>query len=399
MIGNPPYVSAPAQVDNDALNWQREQVIQSKKYRSLYQKWDLYIPFIELGLQRLSGKGVFSMIVPYPLTNQTYALKMREMLLSEFNLYELTDLNGVKVFDNATVSNCIPFVKKESSVDKKVKITKIDGDKILFSHYRNYCDMVQSKKHIWNLSDGHIESNYNGFILLGDICYISKGMVLNADEQTARGEFKKDDLISLERDSVHSRRYVEAKDIEPYRVKKYRWLEWNTKRCPDGLSRPTFRELYECEKLMVNRLGRMQVYLDQDERLLHSDSIYAVVLWHRLSGVANKSITASIKRYCRLSREEMEAISKRVNPKYLLAILNSSMGNILLEEQRGGDYHIYPEHLRQIPIPIPSEDIQNQLSEMIDELLISFDVGETDKQNALQAEIDNKVKALYQHEQ
>lgn len=397
VIGNPPYVSAPAQVDNDTLNWQREQVTKSKKYISLYQKWDLYIPFIELGLQRLSKKGVLSMIVPYPLTNQTYALKMREMLLSEFNLYELTDLNGVKVFDNATVSNCIPFVKKESSIEKKVKITKIDGDKILFSHYRNYCDMVQSKKRIWNLSDGHSESSFSEFIL-GDLCYISTGMVLNADEQTARGQFKKDDLISLSQDSLHCRKYVEAKDIEPYKVKRYRWLEWNTTRCPDSLRRPTFRELYECEKLMVNRLGRMQVYLDQDERLLHSDSIYAVVLWHSLSGVDNKSITASIKRYCRLSREEMEAISMRVNPKYLLAILNSSMGNILLEEQRGGDYHIYPEHLRQIPIPIPSEDIQNQLSEMIDELLISFDVGETDKQSALQAEIDKKVKALYQHE-
>lgn len=334
------------------------------------------------------------MIVPYPLTNQTYALKLREILLSEYNLYELTNLNGVKVFDNATVSNCIPFVKKEQNTEARVKITKIDGEKIIFSHYRDYDNMVQSKKRLWNLSDEQKKFSCSEFVL-GDLCYISKGMVLNADEQSARGEFKKDDLISLSMDSIHSRQYVEAKDIEPYRIKRYRWLEWNTDRCPEQLSRPTFRELYECEKLMVNRLGRIQVYLDNNERLLHSDSIYAVVLWDRLKGVDNKSITSSIKRYCRFSREEMETLSLRVNSKYLLAILNSSMANNLLEEQRGGDYHIYPEHLRQIPIPIPADEVQNQVASMIDELLTAINAGESDRRNSLQTEIDQMIGALY----
>jgi hypothetical protein len=31
--------------------------------------------------------------------------------------------------------------------------------------------------------------------LLGDICFISVGMVLNADEKKAKSEFRKDDLI------------------------------------------------------------------------------------------------------------------------------------------------------------------------------------------------------------
>lgn len=335
------------------------------------------------------------MIVPYPLTNQTYALKLREMLLSDYNLFELVDLNGVKVFENATVSNCIPFVKIESSSTNEVRITRIENEKIVHSHNRRYDEMVQSKKRIWNLIDGHTESGHSGYVL-GDLCYISKGMVLNADEQTARGQFKKDDLISLTPDKIHCRKYIEAKDIEPYRVKQYRWLEWNTKRCPDELSRPTFRELYDCEKLMVNRLGKLQVYLDRSERLLHSDSMFSVVPWHMLFGVENKSISASIKRYCRLTRPEMESHSKNITTKYLLAILNSSSASRLLEEQRGGDYHIYPEHLRQIPIPIPDRDTQDELCSIIDKILDAIESNNIKEKDYCQTLIDNIVESLYQ---
>ncbi|SUB97327.1 hypothetical protein [Prevotella nigrescens] len=89
----------------------------------------------------------------------------------------------------------------------------------------------------------------------GDFCYISVGMVVNADEKKAKGEFRKDDLISETYDEIHSRKYIEAKDIDKYRVKRVRYLEWNTERCPDKLRRPTFRELYNRPKLLINRLG------------------------------------------------------------------------------------------------------------------------------------------------
>lgn len=383
-------------MDNAILNVQRERIVKSKQYKSLYQKWDLYIPFIELGLQRLAGGGVFSMIVPYPLTNQTYALKMREMLLAEYNLFELVDLNGVKVFDNATVSNCIPFVKKEHSSSKTVSIARVENEKIVHSHNRHYDDMVQSKKRIWNLEEGKKGSEYSNSTLLGDLCYISVGMVLNSDEKSDRGAFKKDDLISSERDDTHSRKYIEAKDIEPYRVKRYRWLEWNTDRCPSRLRRPTFGELYDCEKLMVNRLGKIQVYLDNKEKFLHSDSMFAVVLWRLLKGVENKSISSSVKKYSRLSRKEMEDLSINVESKYLLAVLNSASACRLLDEQRGGDYHIYPEHLRQIPIPLPNRDCQNELCSLVDKLLYAIDNKNIEERDSIQAQINRKVEILYQ---
>lgn len=42
------------------------------------------------------------MIAPYPLSNQLYAQKLRQMIVDIFDVIEIIDLNGVNVFENAT---------------------------------------------------------------------------------------------------------------------------------------------------------------------------------------------------------------------------------------------------------------------------------------------------------
>ena len=398
VIGNPPYISAPAQVDNVDLLLQRQQIIESKNYASLSGKWDLYIPFIELGLHLLRDKGICTMIVPYPLTNQSYAKKLRKILLGEHGLLELVDLNGTKIFENATVSNCIPFVCKGLRIENpEIVISHINEQgEIIEAFRKSASDLIsQADKFVWDLSNPSLQMSvtHEGFLRLGDLCYISKGMVLNADEKTARGEFSKDDLISNTQDTMHPKPYIEAKDIEPYRVKRFRFLEYDTPRCPDRLSRPTFRELYECPKLMINRLGNLQIYLDAETHLLHSDSIYSAVLWKDLKGVENKSIKASVTRYSTKERQEMEQLSEQVNLHYLLGLLNSRYMAVLLTRQRGGDYHIYPEHLRALPIPPADKDKQHAVACLVKEVIEAKSHDE-DCTNSLQA-LDLLVYELY----
>ena len=211
VIGNPPYISAPTQIANPILTQQRENIITSKKYESLYQKWDLYIPFIELGLQLASKKGIVTMIVPYPLTNQTYGKKLRELIVSRHELFELCDLNGTKIFDNATVSNCIPFIRKSSSPTTETIISHIHENKTIQQTFKKDVDtLVPDKKTaVWNVEEITPETDrHSDLHVLGDYCYISVGMVLNADEKTAKGEFKKEDLISLTQDDTHCRKYI-----------------------------------------------------------------------------------------------------------------------------------------------------------------------------------------------
>ena len=48
----------------------------------------------------------------------------------------------------------------------------------------------------------------------------------------------------------------------------------------------------------------------------------------------------------------MEELSKTVELRYLLGVMNSKYASVLLTNLRGGDYHIYPDHIRNIPNPI-----------------------------------------------
>lgn len=393
-IANPPYISAPDQVKNEDLKRQREYIKTCGRYKTLNEKWDLYIPFIERGLQAVHDEGVCMMIVPYPLTNQKYGIKMRQWLCEDNDLVQIVDLNGVKVFENVTVTNCIPLIIKRHPGHEHL-ISHMDKDKNI---YHDYCiddeTLIQDKtKFLWNLSREVRDVNlYEKFHVLGDYCYISKGMVLNADEKTAKGAFKKEDLISATPDEVHNRKYIEAKNIDKYVVKNVRYLEYDTPRCPNQLSRPTFRELYEVDKILTNSIGNLKVLLDK-EHFLHNHSMNSCVLWKNLSSVTNRSIQGVVDKYCTMTRMEMEQLSSTISLEYLLGILNSSYADYLLTNIRSGASNVYPQYLRQIPIPPATKEEQDVVGSLAIDIAnkANSNIDYADKQK----ELDNIVMSLY----
>lgn len=109
----------------------------------------------------------------------------------------------------------------------------------------------------------------------------------------------------------------------------------------------------------------------------------------------NKSISASVKRYSNFDRDKMEALSEGVDLKYLLGIINSKYANVLLAHQRGGDYHIYPEHIRNMPIPVVSTEQQQPIIDLVDQILVAKVSNPTSDTSALETEIDRMVYELY----
>ena len=397
VIGNPPYVSAPTQMANEALATQRERIVSSKRYKSLYQKWDLYIPFIELGIMLNVSHGVTTMIVPFPLTSQLYGKVLRKMLVENNDMYELVDLNGTKIFENATVSNCIPFIKK-TKTQGFTWISSIDETTSIKRDFKQFhIELVQDEKnYVWNVTKERRETKRHvNMHILGDYCYISPGMVLNADEKSAKGQFKKEDLISATQDEIHCKKYIEGKDLERYFITRYRFLEYNTIRVPDKVRRPTFRELYTCPKLVVNSFSYFKIALDNQGELYFNDKVRTAVRWCDIANVKNKSIDAVVKKSSSMSRVEMEEISKHVDLRFLMGILNSCYARTLLDNIRGGDFNIYPEYIRNIPIPTATKEQQQAIINLVD-IIISTkkDSPQTDT-SALEREIDQQVYDLY----
>ncbi len=398
VIGNPPYISSNDQINDPILTSQRKYLAGHKdEFKTLTKKWDLYIPFVEFAVRHLCREnGTVSMIVPFSVTNQPYAKLLRKMLLEEYNLFEICDLHDVRIFDSITVQNAILFIDK-SEPKQSLTVSAMDDEKRFYDREtRPYNSVVKDKEsYSWNLEGGSEGiDRFASMHRLGDICYISVGMVLNSDENSAKGEFKRDDLISNTRDAVHCKEYIEAKDIVRYGVKNIRFLEYGTERCPGRLRRPTFPELYRPGRILINAFYPLEAVLDE-KGLYHNATVRACVPWNLLSDVENKSITMSVKRYSRLDRDEMLRLSKEFDVRYILGVLNSKPASIILDEIRGGDFNLLPEHLRRFPIPEAEEAIQSEIATLVEEIL-SAKRGDTSADtSANENKIDLLVQRLY----
>ncbi|MGA2297098.1 MAG: N-6 DNA methylase [FCB group bacterium] len=413
VIGNPPYVNAINLVE--LYSDEREYITNSNKYKTPYQKWDLYIPFIEKGLTLLKEKGYFSMIIPFPFINQLYAKLLREYIINNYQLIEIADLSNEKIFRDAVVTNCILLISNNKTLDK-ISIAKINNQKIQITETKNIENFIIDKKnYVWDLQEGRKNLIKKlSYKTLGDFCFISIGMVLNADEFKAKGQFKKEELISDTRSEVFIKKYIEAKNIDRYIINKVRYLEWNTKRVPSLIRRPTFPELHEVPKILITKIGNLKGTLDFN-KLYCDQTIRILVLWKHLKGINNNSINNSIKRWYNFSREELEQNSENINYYYLLGIINSKLGNYFLNEIRGvGNIDINPEYLKNIPIR--TIDFSNKKEKAQHDRMVSLveqmldaqkeghsgkNITEKDKQlaqqriNILDKQIDSLVYELY----
>lgn len=363
VIGNPPYVRA----DNPAIKEQRKLISNSKYYQTIWEKWDLYIPFLERSFKLLKPNGLISYIISDAYIASKYAEKSQEYFVKNAIINRIDFLSDIKVFD-AAVRNVI--IQIQNCLDaENVPLRLVHKE--MFGNMENIQGSSQSVygTDLFKPYSKDIVGAMGNTITWGEICYVSVGMVLNAHEALCKGSFTKDDLIANYADKVHSRPYVEAKWIERYLCKTYKYLEWGTDRVPDSVRRPTFPELYQHPKIMM---GGMTGAIYDDSNLICNHSITVSVLWKDLKEVNNKSIISSIRKDFQPSenlasfRDKLEKTSDLYDLKYLLAILNSSYAKYFLKTVQRSQIGVYPDDIKKIPIPAISKERQNHFCILVD---------------------------------
>ncbi|MCV3381524.1 Eco57I restriction-modification methylase domain-containing protein [Campylobacter sp. IFREMER_LSEM_CL2127] len=113
IIGNPPYIR---QEDIKELKPNL-----AKNYKVYKGTSDIYTYFYELGFNVLKQNGVLSFITSNKYTRAGYGEALREFLLKNTTLLEYIDLNGIKVFESATVDTSILSFEKAKAKDNSFK--------------------------------------------------------------------------------------------------------------------------------------------------------------------------------------------------------------------------------------------------------------------------------------
>ncbi|MGI7776543.1 class I SAM-dependent DNA methyltransferase [Campylobacter coli] len=120
IIGNPPYIR------QEELKELKPHL--AKNYKVYKGTSDIYTYFYELGFNVLKENGILSFITSNKYTRAGYGEALREFLLKNVKFLEYTDLNGIKVFDSATVDTSILCFEKSKSKDNKFKYLALSNE-------------------------------------------------------------------------------------------------------------------------------------------------------------------------------------------------------------------------------------------------------------------------------
>lgn len=401
VLGNPPYMRADSGEEHLAM---RRHILDSEQYETLWEKWDLYVPFMELGHKLLRSGGVESMIVSDAYCHSKYAQKSQEWFLKNSAVTIIDFIGGLNVFDEASVHNVICFFEKRTGQSNQ-PLRRLHEHE--FGNVRILPTDEQQKLtcRAFFPEEGEKVVFSGATVLLAEICYISVGMVVHADEREVQGAFELSDLVSDVQDELHSKPFVEGKHLARWLPTTKKWLEWGSDRAPAQFRRPTFPALYEVpEKLisvdMAAGVARLKVAYD-DCQLYHNHSAWCFVPWHLLHDVRNKSMQKSARytdekpRPELPQREALEVASRRFSAKFLLAVMNSAVARDFLRANRRSNIHLYPDDWKKLPVPDVSAEEQSTIINMVNQILAAKKADAQADISELEASIDSQVYSLY----
>jgi adenine-specific DNA-methyltransferase len=400
-IGNPPYVRADEQ-----SAWNRDQrraILARGQYETLWEKWDLYVPFIERAYRLLTPGGVTSLIVSDAYCHSKYAQKSQNWFLKNSRILRLDFFSKIKIFD-AGVHNMTYFFQRADGASNRPErrvhdpefgmVTLLPTDEQEKLTYRAFFP-EEGESHLFSCDT----------VQLGQICYATIGMVVNAHERLAAGAFTMEDLVQDHFDSTHPKRFVEGKHLDTWLPSTHLWLEWATKRAPFLFRRPTFPEIYESEhKILVQRSPGPdpKCCIDDHQNLHFTESTVAFIPWHLLRNVRNRSIKKSARykgekppRPDLPKREELEATSRRFSVKYVLAVMNSTVARDFLRANRRSNIHLYPDDWKKLPIPDVPMEKQEPIVALVDRILDLKKADPSADISDLERQIDEMVAELY----
>ena len=404
-IGNPPYVRAEAGNDDPILRQKiidmRQQIEDSKQYKTLYEKWDLFIPFIEQSYKLLKLGGFITLIVSDAYCHTKYSIKSQKWFLNNSKILRLDFCSRVPLFGNVGVRNVIFLFQKSGGSINKPKRRVHENE--FGSVYLLPTDEQQALTHrVFFPEDTNIEEFFNTTVALSEICYVSYGL-RPSNKKGAEEKFVTADVVSKEKDHIHCKPFVEGKHLDTWLTQTNLWLEWGSERSPSRFYTQTFPEMYEIdEKIIAQRSpGSDPKVCYDNQHLVFTPSSVGFIFWHDLSGIKNKSIQKQARYNDEIfhpelpPREELEEISTRFALKFLLGVMNSSFARDFLRANRRSNIHIYPNDWKQLPIPDVSSEQQAPVIELVDKILAAKRKGFERKVSRLENKLDKEVSALY----
>jgi len=397
LVGNPPYVRA----DEDSPSYlaYRRLLDRQDWFTTGHLKWDLYVPFVEQYHRLLADqpKARCCLVTIESLTNAPYAAKLRQLLGAETTLHDVLFTQGLRLFEDATWQNNVVFCfsrgvsSGEHRVQRRISRRRADDGSLLIE----LMDQPDQKAHdpdaLFRLRE-RVDLDLKQTVRWEEICYVSVGMVLNSDEKREEGavivvpskydpqcfgeelvknlgkrgkrirhrRFKREELLSNDRDTIHTRPYLDSREVLRGGIGRIKWLEYGPHtRVPARVRRPTFPELYDRPKVVFGSF--IGVAVDDgsnQEFLVAPHNVRISILWWRMADIENRALD-SVRTALDEEGRYDSALSRLFSEWYLCALaLSEPVQRWLHATRRSMKDDVYPDDIRAIPVKRLSQQDQ-----------------------------------------
>ena len=441
VIGNPPYFTLAKDEKNSYYK---------TAYKTFNSTGDIYCLFYELGKNILSPNATLSYITSNKWLRANYGTELRNFLLEKTNPLLLIDFNWYQVFENASVdTNILIYQNQPNSGDTKGVLANDDFKIEQLAHFvvNNIHAISLSANDYWSIVSSERKKIKQKFKATGKPLSeweinINRGVLTGYNEAFIIDATAKNELIKKDPNSAKVlKRLLRGRDVEKYATNfQELWLIF----FPKGFTIKKMLNInqdFDDQDFIVNEPMPRYGYIEYNEAWDYITANYPAIANHLFPFKQNAEKRAdqgdywwelrACDYYNEFEKEKLVwAETMRVHKtgdrsfprfgydnnqlftdktafigvgeriKYLLAVLNSSIGRWLIQEYvtklDTGGYMMQKTFLDKIPIYFPTDNEEKPFVEIVDKIIEAKSTDPQANTIELEKEIDKMVYKLYE---
>jgi type I restriction-modification system DNA methylase subunit len=386
VIGNPPYeriqtmqAQAPAAVEFLKAN-----------YRSAVSgNFDIYVCFIERGLQLLRKDGHFGYICPHKFFQTEYGEPLRKFLSGGQHVRQIVSFGDQQVFPQATTYTCLLFLDKTPQSECRIlKVSDLEAWRLTGEATATSFPASDLSSSDWHFVTGQgaplfrkldlmplklrdiAEKMAQGIRTSGNEVYVLRVVAETAKTVTAYSD-KLGREVKLERQAVI--RFLEGKQIKTYRFlssNRVVIMPYSTERGEVRLL--TEEELQKRSPLTLDYLRANKAFLEErEDGRMRGPTWYAYIYPKNIELMSEPKILVpdiadsacfALDKGGEFAFTAGYGITLKRDFAYatpfVLGLLNSKLLDFYLKKistpMRGGFFRYFTQYLEQLPIKLPS---------------------------------------------
>ena len=374
VIGNPPYIDS----ETMTATIPKEREIYADTYKCAVGNWDMFVVFIEKGLQICSKSGIYTFIIPNKLIAAKYAQILREEI-EKTSIVEIRDYSRVDVFTNASVYPCTLICCATSKYDYQLLFTTM-GDKQDIANTNRvdlnifmtcpYWDVFFRDSNVMSLIQKYLSNKplcqNEDFTILGAAtvseAYLVKGVII--DKKEIPDSYKIINTGTIDK-------YMSLWGVVPMQYIKGKYM---------------FPRIHKRDLLRINKTRLNQSM---------STKIIVAGMSKEIEAVYDVGETLAGKSTSIVLSNDSDRL------KYLLGILNSKLSSFVLNiifnslKMSGGFLNVGTREISSITLPETIQAKRQEIISIVDLVISQKNENLSTDTSAMEAEIDCLVYQLY----